>query len=214
MSVHAAMSFSRSRFQNSSNSVGEGSENARHAGVQTPAGQRTIVTAAGAAPRQNADVIAADAIEGRAEMPGWQNAFVLGPNVRFTRTPESVFNRRMPVETPNIPDEEAPAASVPAAAEPETAVRQDAPAPHRRGRFQIAQIVSDHHRVLGPDLESGQRLQKHSGAGLASRARALGCVRRDQDQVEPRAGGLGQRRLEPPMDRRQPCLVENAAPQA
>jgi len=129
MSVHAAMSFSRSRFQNSSNSVGEGSENARHAGVQTPAGQRTIVTAAGAAPRQNADVIAADAIEGRAEMPGWQNAFVLGPNVRFTRTPESVFNRRMPVETPNIPDEEAPAASVPAAAEPETAVRQDAPAP-------------------------------------------------------------------------------------
>ncbi len=129
MSVHAAMSFSRPRFQNSSNSVGEGSENARHAGVQTPAGQRTIVTAAGAAPRQNADVIAADAIEGRAEMPGWQNAFVLGPNVRFTRTPESVFNRRMPVETPNIPDEEAPAASVPAAAEPETAVRQDAPAP-------------------------------------------------------------------------------------
>ncbi|OOO21886.1 MULTISPECIES: DNA translocase FtsK [Agrobacterium] len=129
MSVHAAMSFSRSRFQNSSNSVGEGSENARHAGVQTPAGQRTIVTAAGAAPRQNADVIAADAIEGRAEMPGWQNAFVLGPNVRFTRTPESVFNRRMPVETPNIPDEEAPAASVPAAAEPETAARQDAPAP-------------------------------------------------------------------------------------
>ncbi len=129
MSVHAAMSFSRSRFQNSSNSVGEGSENARHAGVQTPAGQRTIVTAAGAAPRQNADVIAADAIEGRAEMPGWQNAFVLGPNVRFTRTPESAFNRRMPVETPNIPEEEAPAASVPAAAEPETAVRQDAPAP-------------------------------------------------------------------------------------
>ncbi len=129
MSVHAAMSFSRSRFQNSSNSVGEGSENARHAGVQTPAGQRTILTAAGAAPRQNADVIAADAIEGRAEMPGWQNAFVLGPNVRFTRTPESAFNRRMPVETPNIPDEEAPAASVPAAAEPETAVRQDAPAP-------------------------------------------------------------------------------------
>lgn len=129
MSVHAAMSFSRSRFQNSSNSVGEGSENARHAGVQTPAGQRTIVTAAGAAPRQNADVIAADAIEGRAEMPGWQNAFVLGPNVRFTRTPESAFNRRMPVETPNIPEEEPPAASVPVAAEPETAVRQDAPAP-------------------------------------------------------------------------------------
>ncbi|WP_422646694.1 DNA translocase FtsK [Agrobacterium tumefaciens] len=27
-------------------------------------------------------------------MPGWQNAFVLGPNVRFTRTPQSVFSSR------------------------------------------------------------------------------------------------------------------------
>lgn len=67
------------------------------------AGQQTVK--ANAAPRPNADVSAADAIEGRTEMPGWQNAFVLGPNVRFTRTPESAFSRRMPVETPNIPEE-------------------------------------------------------------------------------------------------------------
>ncbi len=123
MSVHAAMSFSRSRFQNSSNSVGEGSEKARHAGGQSVAGQQTAAMK-GAAPRPNADVSAADAIEGRAEMPGWQNAFVLGPNVRFTRTPESAFNRRMPVETPNIPEEEVPVVAPPEVVEPEAVEQQ------------------------------------------------------------------------------------------
>ncbi|WP_425646439.1 DNA translocase FtsK [Agrobacterium leguminum] len=124
MSVHAAMSFSRSRFQNSSNSVGEGSEKARHAGGQSVAGQQAAGMKAGAAPRPNADVSAADAIEGRAEMPGWQNAFVLGPNVRFTRTPESAFARRMPVETPNIPEEEIPAAAPLETVEQETLTQQ------------------------------------------------------------------------------------------
>jgi S-DNA-T family DNA segregation ATPase FtsK/SpoIIIE len=52
-------------------------------------------------------------------MPGWQNAFVLGPNVRFTRTPESVFTRRMPVETPHLAEEEVPAVVPPESAEPE-----------------------------------------------------------------------------------------------
>ncbi len=127
MSVHAAMSFSRSRFQNSSNSVGEGSDKARHAGGQA-AGQQAAAMKAGVTPRPNADVSAADAIEGRAEMPGWQNAFVLGPNVRFTRTPESAFSRRMPVETPNIPEEEASAAVLPESevvAQPEAVVQQE-----------------------------------------------------------------------------------------
>ncbi len=120
MSVHAAMSFSRSRFQNSSNSVGEGSDKARHAGGKAAAGQeQATATKAGVTPRPNADVSAADAIEGRAEMPGWQNAFVLGPNVRFTRTPESVFTRRMPVETPHLAEEEVPVAVPPESAEPE-----------------------------------------------------------------------------------------------
>ncbi|MCZ4071684.1 DNA translocase FtsK [Agrobacterium sp. LMR679] len=126
MSVHAAMSFSRSRFQNSSNSVGEGSEKARHAGGQSVAGQQTAGMKAGAASRPNADVSAADAIEGRAEMPGWQNAFVLGPNVRFTRTPESAFARRMPVETPNIPEEEILDAAPPETVEQEAVAQQHA----------------------------------------------------------------------------------------
>ena len=129
MSVHAAMSFSRSRFQNSSNSVGEGSEKARHAGGQSVAGQQTAGMKAGAASRPNADVSAADAIEGRAEMPGWQNAFVLGPNVRFTRTPESAFARRMPVETPNIPEEEIPAVAPPETVEQEAVAQQQEVAP-------------------------------------------------------------------------------------
>ncbi len=127
MSVHAAMSFSRSRFQNSSNSVGEGSDKARHAGGKAVAGQeQAAAMKAGVMPRPNADVSAADAIEGRAEMPGWQNAFVLGPNVRFTRTPESAFSRRMPVETPHLAEEEAPADFLSEAAEPEMVVQPDA----------------------------------------------------------------------------------------
>jgi S-DNA-T family DNA segregation ATPase FtsK/SpoIIIE len=127
MSVHAAMSFSRSRFQNSSNSVGEGSDKARHAGGKAVAGQeQAAAMKAGVVPRPNADVSAADAIEGRAEMPGWQNAFVLGPNVRFTRTPESAFSRRMPVETPHLAEEEAPADILSEAAEPEMVVQPEA----------------------------------------------------------------------------------------
>ncbi|WCK14952.1 DNA translocase FtsK [Agrobacterium tumefaciens] len=127
MSVHAAMSFSRSRFQNSSNSVGEGSDKARHAGGKAVAGQeQAAAMKAGVVPRPNADVSAADAIEGRAEMPGWQNAFVLGPNVRFTRTPESAFSRRMPVETPHLAEEEAPADFLSEAAEPDMVVQPEA----------------------------------------------------------------------------------------
>ncbi len=127
MSVHAAMSFSRSRFQNSSNSVVEGSDKARHAGGKAVAGQeQAAAMKAGVAPRPNADVSAADAIEGRAEMPGWQNAFVLGPNVRFTRTPESAFSRRMPVETPHLAEEEAPADILSETAEPEMVVQPEA----------------------------------------------------------------------------------------
>ncbi|WP_426231538.1 DNA translocase FtsK [Pararhizobium sp. DWP3-4] len=41
-----------------------------------------------------ADTDAMAEIEGRGEAPVWQSAFVLGPNVRFTRTPESVYSKR------------------------------------------------------------------------------------------------------------------------
>jgi S-DNA-T family DNA segregation ATPase FtsK/SpoIIIE len=41
-----------------------------------------------------ADTDAMAEIEGRGDAPVWQSAFVLGPNVRFTRTPESVYSKK------------------------------------------------------------------------------------------------------------------------
>ncbi|MDH4412278.1 MAG: hypothetical protein QE484_03160, partial [Rhizobium sp.] len=56
---------------------------------------------------EGADQSAANQIEGREEVPVWQTAFVLGPNVRFTRTPD---------RTPAKP-EPAPAAATPTSAQ-------------------------------------------------------------------------------------------------
>lgn len=39
------------------------------------------------------DEMAAREIEGRTELPVWQDAFTLGPNVRFSRTPEAALSR-------------------------------------------------------------------------------------------------------------------------
>jgi S-DNA-T family DNA segregation ATPase FtsK/SpoIIIE len=56
-----------------------------------------------------ADTDAMAEIEGRGDAPIWQSAFVLGPNVRFTRTPESVYSKRpaadgaKEAETPDVP---------------------------------------------------------------------------------------------------------------
>ena len=49
------------------------------------------------------DEAAALDIEGRGQLPGWQSAFVLGPNVRFTRTPDTAMNRRNAHPTPTEP---------------------------------------------------------------------------------------------------------------
>ncbi|MCJ8236919.1 DNA translocase FtsK [Peteryoungia algae] len=48
------------------------------------------VNQSGESDSQGADQSAANQIEGREETPVWQKAFVLGPNVRFTRTPDRV----------------------------------------------------------------------------------------------------------------------------
>jgi S-DNA-T family DNA segregation ATPase FtsK/SpoIIIE len=45
---------------------------------------------------EGADQSAANQIEGREETPVWQKAFVLGPNVRFTRTPDRVSAKPEP----------------------------------------------------------------------------------------------------------------------
>jgi S-DNA-T family DNA segregation ATPase FtsK/SpoIIIE len=61
----------------------------------------------------NADEMAAGEIEGRA--PIWQSNFVIGPNVRFTRTPDSAYPKRSPKSPPMldmVPMLEAPAEPV------------------------------------------------------------------------------------------------------
>ncbi len=55
------------------------------------------------APGTDTDAIAASEIEGRVDAPVWQSAFVLRPNVRFTRTPESVYSKRAAAETKEQP---------------------------------------------------------------------------------------------------------------
>ncbi len=57
-----------------------------------------------------ADTDAMAEIEGRGEAPVWQSAFVLGPNVRFTRTPESVYSKRPASDARKDAEETGPAA--------------------------------------------------------------------------------------------------------
>jgi S-DNA-T family DNA segregation ATPase FtsK/SpoIIIE len=94
MSVQAVMRMSRSNLNNSVNAIDERGEKqpiaepkvpqtTPHAMVPLTADQRAVMG-------HNADQIAANAIEGRDDMPLWQNAFTLGPNVRFTRTPQNL----------------------------------------------------------------------------------------------------------------------------
>ncbi|MDH4439394.1 MAG: hypothetical protein QE284_03315, partial [Rhizobium sp.] len=72
-------------------------------GAQTPQGE-TATRLAGA------DQVAANQIEGREEQPVWQTAFVLGPNVRFTRTPDRVAAKPETIEPMSAPAPVAPAA--------------------------------------------------------------------------------------------------------
>ncbi|WP_081175581.1 DNA translocase FtsK [Rhizobium rhizosphaerae] len=71
---------------------------------------------------ENADEIAAGQIEGRIEAPIWQSNFVIGPNVRFTRTPENAIPKRPRLEAPEDGDgDEMPGESATAQAPQEEA---------------------------------------------------------------------------------------------
>jgi S-DNA-T family DNA segregation ATPase FtsK/SpoIIIE len=61
--------------------------------AQAVQGQAAQGQAVQGQPRSGTDQLAASQIEGRSEMPAWQTAFVLGPNVRFTRTPDKSPNQ-------------------------------------------------------------------------------------------------------------------------
>ncbi|NBB47989.1 DNA translocase FtsK [Rhizobium sp. CRIBSB] len=69
---------------------------------------------------QGADQSAANQIEGHEETPVWQKAFVLGPNVRFTRTPD-----RAPAK-PETAASPAPQATIPTMP-PAQAMQQEQP---------------------------------------------------------------------------------------
>jgi len=98
MSVQAVMRFPRSNFNNPGNAIEGGEAESADNMVQHPqipaVPAQSLTRAERAAVGRNADQIAANAIEGRPDMPGWQNAFTLGPNVRFSRTPQSIFSRK------------------------------------------------------------------------------------------------------------------------
>lgn len=88
------MRFPRSNLNNSVNAIeerGQSQPDAEPQATQDAArGMIPLTADQRAVMGRNADQIAANAIEGRDEMPLWQNAFVLGPNVRFTRTPQNI----------------------------------------------------------------------------------------------------------------------------
>ncbi|MFN3364269.1 MAG: DNA translocase FtsK [Allorhizobium sp.] len=74
---------------------------------------------------EGADQSAADQIEGREETPVWQKAFVLGPNVRFTRTPDRVSAKAEPTPAPAAQPSAPPARTVaPQPAMPQAPTRQ------------------------------------------------------------------------------------------
>lgn len=74
---------------------------------------------------EGADQSAADQIEGREETPVWQKAFVLGPNVRFTRTPDRVSAKAEPTPAPAPQPSAPPARTVaPQPAMPQAPTRQ------------------------------------------------------------------------------------------
>ncbi|WP_426127413.1 DNA translocase FtsK [Pararhizobium sp. PWRC1-1] len=104
------MRLSRTNFSNAFDNTGEQSPD-NHLGKSEF--QRRIYGAPLEAKAEEglyeADTDAMAEIEGRGDAPVWQSAFVLGPNVRFTRTPESVYSKRpsadvtREAETPDVP---------------------------------------------------------------------------------------------------------------
>jgi S-DNA-T family DNA segregation ATPase FtsK/SpoIIIE len=102
------MRLSRTNFSNGFDNTGDQpADPDNHLGKAEP--QRRIYGAP-ADVKSNEGLLEADTdamaeIEGRGEAPVWQSAFVLGPNVRFTRTPESVYSKR-PASDPRKDAEE------------------------------------------------------------------------------------------------------------
>ena len=108
MSVQAVMRFPRSNLNHSINTI---EERGPRPAVAEPGDARDMVPLTAdqkAVMGHNADQFAANAIEGRDDMPLWQKAFTLGPNVRFTRTPQNlVAGKQVAGGAPGKADDEA-----------------------------------------------------------------------------------------------------------
>ncbi len=87
------MRFSRSNFSRLSNDLKDEQADGEvgRTKAQMPAAPQMPTSSETA---RNTDSIAASEIEGRGDAPIWQRAFVLGPNVRFTRTPDTALPKR------------------------------------------------------------------------------------------------------------------------
>ncbi|MCV3739039.1 DNA translocase FtsK [Rhizobium sp. TRM96647] len=94
-------------------------------------------------------------VKADADLPAWQSAFILGPNVRFTRTPESAYARKHAEAQEQKPEAVAVAAAEPL--QPTTVEAGKAPAP-----------ADDPSRA---DLD-GDAMRKIEGAGRARSAAA------------------------------------------
>ncbi|PTM93392.1 DNA translocase FtsK [Mycoplana dimorpha] len=83
-------------------------------------------------------------VQAGADLPAWQSAFILGPNVRFTRTPESAYARKP-----------APVVEVPQADKTETAPAEPTAAADEAAASPAA--------VVPPDLDSAVMRKIESG---------------------------------------------------
>lgn len=129
MSVQAVMRIPRSNLNHSINTI---EERGPRPAVAEPGDARDMVPLTAdqkAVMGHNADQFAANAIEGRDDMPLWQKAFTLGPNVRFTRTPQNlVTGKQVAGGAPGKADDEAVgpvAVEVPAVGEEMPAVQPE-----------------------------------------------------------------------------------------
>ncbi|WP_421870035.1 DNA translocase FtsK [Pararhizobium sp.] len=137
-----------------------------------------------------ADTDAMAEIEGRGDAPVWQSAFVLGPNVRFTRTPESVYSKRpageirKEAEEPNQPVQDVAIPTVPAVSEAiETIVVVAQPVPA------VEPVPEEAPAVSGIQLLSYRLRQELEASRLAANEHAepadldLACFPAEQEAV-------------------------------
>ncbi len=141
------MNLPRSNFLNSDNSIGEEKAHEPAPAVLRPLEAAPQARTPTSVPRVNGhhtDALAASEIEGRSEMPVWQNAFAMAPNVRFTRTPENALSRKVAPEIAApvaVVPEPAPAPAAQATPAPAQAVPEQSAAPRQERRAGLSVML-------------------------------------------------------------------------